>query len=249
MPFSSWRGTFGIIGPTMRPVTGGLEDLIRLLPRGIGVIALYNGIREGTRAEFERVIGGYEAKTAELAEAGADLIHPGGAPPFMMLGYAGEAELMRSWEARYGVPVFTAGQSQANALRALGAKRIVGVSYFRGDLNDTFRTYFADAGFEVLDMIGMDVDFDKVQELSSLQVYKFAKTAYLANPSADAIYMLGTAWHSLEILAMLESDCGVPVVHSVAAKSWWIQHALHVREPVAGYGALLATLPPVVSAR
>jgi maleate isomerase len=248
MPFSSWRGTFGIIQPTMRPVTGGLEDLIRLLPRGVGVIALYNGIREGTRAEFERVIGGYETKTAELAEAGADLIHPGGAPPFMLLGYAGEAELMRAWEGRYGVPCFTAGQSQVGALRALKAQKIVGVSYFRGDLNDTFRQYFTDAGFDVLDMRGMDVDFDKVQELSSQQVYKFAKSAFLANPSADAIYMLGTAWPSLDIVQILEMDCGVPVVHSVPAKSWEIQRRLHLWHPVQGFGALLADLPPLPGA-
>ncbi len=243
MPFTSWRGTFGIIQPTMRPVTGGLEDLIRLLPRGIGVIALYNGIREGTRAEFESVISGYEAKTAELAAAGADLIHPGGAPPFMLLGYEAEAALMRAWEARYGVALFTAGQSQVGALRALSAKRIVGVSYFRGDLNETFRRYFTDAGFDVLDMRGMDVDFDKVQELSSLQVYRFAKEAFMANQSADAIYMLGTAWHSLDVLQMLESDCGVPVVHSVPCKSWEIQRRLRIRQPVQGYGVLLADLP------
>jgi maleate cis-trans isomerase len=161
----------------------------------------------------------------------------------MLLGYAGEAELMRSWEARYGVPTFTAGQSQVGALRALGAKRIVGVSYFRGDLNETFRTYFTDAGFDVLGMTGMDVDFDRVQELSSLQVYKFAKQAFLAAPGADAIYMLGTAWPSLDVLQMLEDDCGVPVVHSVPAKSWEIQRRLHVRQPVTGYGTLLATLP------
>ena len=42
MAFSSWRGIVGIIKPTMRP--GGLEDMIRLLPEGIGVIPLFNNI-------------------------------------------------------------------------------------------------------------------------------------------------------------------------------------------------------------
>jgi len=245
--FSSWRGTFGIIQPTMRPVTGGLEDLIRMLPRGIGVIALYNGITEGTRAEFESVIDGYEAKTAELAAAGADLIHPGGAPPFMLLGYEEESALIRRWEAQYSVPIFTAGSSQVAALRAMGVKRIVGVSYFRGEMNESFAKYFTAAGFEVLSMTGMDVDFNRVQEVSSLQVYKFAKTAFSKHPEADAIYMLGTAWPSLDILEMLEEDAGVPVLHSVAAKSWEIQHRLRVRAPIAGYGKLLATLPRPVS--
>ena len=36
MAFGSWRGTVGIVRPTLR--TGGFEDLIRMLPEGIGVI-------------------------------------------------------------------------------------------------------------------------------------------------------------------------------------------------------------------
>jgi maleate isomerase len=38
MAFSSWRGIVGIVRPTLR--TGGFEDLIQMLPEGIGVIPL-----------------------------------------------------------------------------------------------------------------------------------------------------------------------------------------------------------------
>ena len=47
MAFSSWRGTVGIVKPTLRP--GGLEELIRMLPEGIGVVPMSNNIRKGTR--------------------------------------------------------------------------------------------------------------------------------------------------------------------------------------------------------
>ena len=53
MAFSSWRGIIGIIKPTMRP--GGLEDMIRILPEGIGVIPLFNNITRGDRTEFKEV--------------------------------------------------------------------------------------------------------------------------------------------------------------------------------------------------
>ena len=36
MSFTSWRGVVGCIKPTLRP--GGLEELIRMLPEGIGVL-------------------------------------------------------------------------------------------------------------------------------------------------------------------------------------------------------------------
>ena len=100
----------------------------------------------------------------------------------MVLGYAGEQELIRDWEKKYKVPVFTSGSSHVDALRALGAKKFVGTSYFRGDLNKTYAKYFVDAGFGVLDMVGMDVDFEKVPELTSQQVYDFVKGAFLRQP-------------------------------------------------------------------
>src|SRR5512132_1222481 len=79
MAFSSWRGTVGMINPTMRP--GVTEEVIRLLPEGIGLLPLFLDIRRGTRDEFETVIPAYERCVALLAEHECDLIHPVGAPP------------------------------------------------------------------------------------------------------------------------------------------------------------------------
>ena len=46
----SWRGVVGVIKPTYRP--GSLEEFIRLLPEGIGVIPKFVGAREGIEKEF-----------------------------------------------------------------------------------------------------------------------------------------------------------------------------------------------------
>lgn len=241
MSFTSWRGTVGIIKPTLRP--GGLEELIRMLPEGIGVIPLSNNIRRGTADEFKAALKGYEEKIPELVEAGANLINPSGAPPFMVLGYKGERELVARWEKQAGVPIFTSGMTHVDALGALKARRFVGVTYFRGEVNKTYAKYFNDAGCECLDMAGMDVDFNKAQELSSHAVYAFIKKSFLANHTAQAIYMLGPAWRTLDIIEPLEQDCGVPVIQAVAAQCWDIQRRLNVRQPVKGFGRLVAELP------
>ena len=241
MTFSSWRGTVGIIKPTLRP--GGLEELIRMLPEGIGVIPLSNSIRQGTRAEFQAVLAGYEAKAQELADAGCNVINPSGAPPFMVLGRDGERELVARWEKDCGVPIFTSGMTHIDALRVLGVKRFVGATYFRGDINQTYARYFQDAGFDVLAMAGMDVDFDKAQELSGHTVYGFVKKVFLAHPGAEAIYLLGPGWRTIDIIEPLEQDCGVPVIQAVAAQCWDIQRRLNVRQPVKGYGRLVGELP------
>src|SRR4051812_34487924 len=118
MAFENWRGSVGIIKPTLRP--GSMEDLIRLLPDGIGVGITHINITTGTQKEFSSVIPHYEERVAELAKAELEVIHPAGAPPFFLLGYHGEQELIRGWEKKYGVPIFTNGTNQVAALKALG---------------------------------------------------------------------------------------------------------------------------------
>jgi len=241
MAFSSWRGVVGMINPTLRP--GVTEEVIRLLPEGIGLIPLFLNIRRGTQDEFKTMMPAYEEQVAVLAEYGCDLIHPHGAPPFMVQGRSKEAEIVRSWEEKYKVPIMTVAQNHVNALNALGAKSIVGATYFPEKLNTVFAKYFRDAGFKVRGMEGIDVPFDKVQELSSQQVYAHIKRNFLRAKGADAIYMLGSGWRTLDIIATLEQDLQVPVVHPVTARVWEMQKRLHVREPRQGYGHLLAAMP------
>ncbi len=244
MAFKMWRGVVGIIKPTMRP--GGLESMIRLLPEGIGVIPLFNNIRRGTHDEFEEVMADYDEKVAILAEQEVDLIHPEGAPPFMVMGYDGEAAKIKSWEDQYGIPVSTSGTNHIAALRALKIKKFVGATYFSGEINQTFSDYFRAAGFEVLAMEGIDVPFQEVGQLSSHQVYAHIKQVVLKHPEAEAIYMLGTGWKVMDIIELLEQDLGIPVVYPVTARVWEIQKRLHVNQPIAGYGRLVAELPPMV---
>jgi len=239
---SSWRGNVGLIKPAKRP--GSLEEVIRLLPRGIGVIPLFANIRQGLRAEFEPLAAEYETKLAELVADGVDLVHAEGAPPFMIHGYAAERALMQRWEATYGVPVFTSGMNQVAALRALGVKRMIGVNYFHDAMNDSFAQYFVDSGFDVLDMAAMDVPFDQVHLASAREVYRFIRGVFLANPGADGIYMMGPAWLStMDIIDLMERDFGVPVIHPIPAECWEIQKRLNVRQPTPGYGRLLAEMP------
>jgi maleate isomerase len=241
MSFASWRGTVGLVKPTYRP--GSLEEFIRLLPDGVSVIPLYVGFRHGTREEFGNALDVVESKVRELAEIGVDLIHPEGAPPFMLQGYAGERDLVAMWEQRFGVPVLGVGLSQVEAMRALGIHRLVGVTYFGADLNSVFGRYFEQAGFEVLAMEGMSVPFDMVGRLASHEVYAHARQTFLRHPGADGIYMLGSGWRVLDIVDVLEQDLQVPVVHAQTARVWAIQHRFHVHQPRPGYGRLLAELP------
>jgi maleate cis-trans isomerase len=241
MAFASWRGVVGCVKPTHRP--GSLEEFIRLLPEGVGVVPVYLNFQRGTEEEFRGALNAVHEKVHELAEEGVDLIHPEGAPPFMVHGFAGEQKIVKDWEAQFKIPIVTAAQTQVEALRALGVRRFVGVTYFTGSINDMFTRYFREAGFEVLAMDGMKAAFADVGRLASTEIYAHTRRAFLKNADADGIYMLGTGWRCLDIIHLLEEDLQVPVVHPVPARVWAVQKRLHVRQRRKGFGKLLEEMP------
>jgi maleate cis-trans isomerase len=242
MSSGTWRGTVGVVKPTYG--SGSLVEFIRLLPEGVGCIPLYAGIKEHSERGYLGAMDTYNAKVAELAEIGVDLMHPEGGPPFMVRGYKAEQEIVGEWEKKYRIPIFTSGMSQAEALRALGIKRFVGCTYYRDQkMNDIFTRYFSDAGFEVLGMEGMDTTPDEADKISSDTIYQHLKTSFNKHPSAQGIYLLGSgAWQVRDIVAV-ENDLNVSVVHPVAARVWYVQKKLRVKNPLKGASRLLEELP------
>jgi maleate cis-trans isomerase len=242
MASGTWRGIVGVIKPTYG--SGSLVEFIRLLPEGVGCIPMYAGIREHSERGYLGAMDTYIAKVAELAEIGCDLIHPEGGPPFMVRGHKAEQEIVSGWEAKYKVPIFTSGQSQAQALRALGIKKFVGCTYYRDQkMNDIFTRYFTDSGFEVLGMEGMDTSPGEADAISNETIYQHLKASFNKFPSAQGIYLLGSGAWGIKDIVTAENDLGVPVVHPVAARLWYVEKLLRIKNPIQNASRLLAELP------
>ena len=249
---SSWRGVVGCIKPTFRP--GNLEEFIRLLPAGIGVFPLWvgNPPKGSSGSTVEDLLGERMEKArqlvAQLAELKVDLIHIEGGPLLMVHGYQAAEEILSGLEKKHAIPVFSTGQSQVAALRALGIKRIVAATYLREDVTQKCAQYIREAGFEVLcfeTIQSIGVKHAEVGRLDSKNVYSFIKQIYLKHQDQDiqGIYLFGSGWPVLDIVQILEQDLQVPVIQAVAARIWDIQKRLHIREPIKGYGRLLEELP------
>lgn len=233
--------TVGCIKPTR--TSGSHADLEKLLPDGIATLVRHFDIRHGTLQEFTEIMAGYQEAVRQHAEAGVDLIHPEGTPPFMLLGLAGERQTVSRWEAAHGIPVFTSAMSQAHALRALGIERFVGVGYDFEDMGIVAR-YFRDAGFDVIDLDRpRGIPWEEIHDLSSARVTQLIVELHRRHPSAEGIYIQGSKWRVLDIVEDLEQALGVPVVHPVAARCWEIQKRLGIEKPQLGYGRLLSELP------
>jgi maleate cis-trans isomerase len=241
----SWRGVVGIIKPTYRP--GSLEEFIRLLPEGIGVIPKFVGVREGLEKEFVDGFAVAEKIIAELAEMKVDLIHPEGAPLFVQKGYRRSEEIVKELEIKYSIPVVTTGMVLVEAASALGIKKLLVISSY-DDGNSSGRlakysSYFSDAGFQVPAVEGFPAAFTDIGSVSPYEAYAFARKLYIKYSECDGICLIGSGWRVLDVVPLLEQDLQIPVVCAVAARVWAIQKRLHVRQPVNGRGILLETMP------
>ena len=101
----------------------------------------------------------------------------------------------------------------------------------------------AQAGLKSVSMEPIDVPFDQVAQISTEMLYAHVKRLFLKHPGADGIYIQGGGWQTARVVAMLERDLQVPVVHATICQAWQIHRRLTVRETAPGYGRLLAELP------
>jgi maleate cis-trans isomerase len=134
--------------------------------------------------------------------------------------------------------------TQIEAFRAMGMKKFLGVTYHQNQkINDMFAGYFVAAGFNVVAIEGMPVDRSQAESLSSEETYAHIKKIFIKHPGADGIYLQGSGtWRPTDVVP-LEEDLNVPVVHPVAARVWYVQKRLHIRQPLKGVGRLLEQMP------
>ena len=151
-------------------------------------------------------------------------------------------EIAERWNAKSdGGGFVTRFEVQTDHL-ARYAPKIVGASYSAVQ-NEIVLRYMREAGFDVLAMAPLEAPFKAVGLISPQALYAHVKRLFLANPGADAVYIQGSGWRTLDIIETLERDLGVPVVHAVASKAWEIMKRLKVNAPREGYGALMRDLP------
>jgi maleate isomerase len=221
-----------------------IEELIPLLPEGIGMVPVYLGVRHGSYDEFASAMPAYERLVELLSDQHCDIIAVEGAPPFMVQGFKRETELVSEWEKKYRTTLFTTAMNQTRALRALGVKKFVGATYLAPQLNAIFQKYFIERGFDVPEIAAFETPFEKAPEIPGEQIAEFLKSVHKRHPDVDALYLLGSGWRTTGIIDPLEHELGIPLVQPVAARAWEIQWRLRLHHPVKGYGRLMSELPP-----
>ena len=236
-----------LVGMAKPTATGtkSYETLVAMLPGQVRTIVRYAPIRHGTMEEFATAIPAYAGMVAELAAEGAGLIHVEGTPPFLILGYDEERRTIDQWQATTGVPMFTSAMCQANALRALGVRRMVDAGYDPTTGPEAER-YFRAAGFDVLGVEKVPVAWASTVDLTEDEVFDMLSGVVRRHPGADGLCLQGSKhWLLSPAIARLEAELGIAVVHPIAARYWELMARLGLQGARPGVGRLLRGMPPL----
>lgn len=124
-----------------------------------------------------------------------------------------------------------------DALREVGAQKIVVGTPYLDEINTAEAAYLGQAGFEVLDIQGLQlatgIEFGRVTPAYWKQ---FALD--LDQPDADAIFLSCSGIRALEVVDEIEQITGKPVITSNQAQFWSCLRRAGIMDELQGFGQI-----------
>jgi len=189
-----------------------------------------------------RAMGDQLASACELLLPGTplDAIAYGCTSGTVAIGFDRVAAMIRSH--RPGVAVTTPITAAEAAFRALGVQRIAVLTPYVDEVSALVADYLEGNGFSVstLASFGLDTDI----QMSTVPPEAIERAALdLDVTGAEAVFICCTALRSVSAIEPVERRLGLPVISSNQAMLWEMLRASGYRQPVPGYGRLLANPP------
>jgi maleate isomerase len=223
-------------------------EFYRALPRDV---TLHTARLYLTRIAPEAILNMVEEMETQarlLASADVDVIVLGATAPSFLKGLGYDRELIQKIEAATGRKATTTSTALIEAIRHLGARRVVLGSAYDEKVNGIAKAFLEASGLTVLAMKGLAlVDNLVVGRLAPDTAYDLARA--VDREDADAIVLSCTNWQTMDAIERIERDARKPVVSTTQASIWAALRAIGHRQPIEGYGRLLRELTPENHAR
>jgi maleate isomerase len=236
-----WRARIGHVAPSRGDTL--VYEFYRMLPAGFMILNSTGTIRHLVDADLERQLERIEEAAVDLVDNKCDAIIIGGSPLFTKLGYGSDTEMGRRLTEKYGVPISPGITGEIAALKSLALKKLVVATPHEETLNERMKAFLTSSGFQVLKIQGYGVRKNAdLTDMDEHAAYKIAKRLYEQAPEADGVFVPCPRWPTITDVDLLEREIGKPVVTSCQAYIWHALKMAKVKQPVAGFGRLMASL-------
>ncbi len=143
------------------------------------------------------------------------------------------------------VPVTTALESCAEALKALSTPRVLLLTPFVEVMNKRIRDYLTDCAIDAVSPADTFDDYRDAMTVEPEDVYTLTEKALKGTPDVQAIYFQGAVLDPLKVLERIEQSLARPVVASNPAMLWFMLSRVGFSCSISGYGKLLRDWPDI----
>ncbi|MDH3694098.1 MAG: arylmalonate decarboxylase [Gammaproteobacteria bacterium] len=213
------------------------DDMVKHAPQGVGMY-------------FSRALMPKEISTESLAQLGSSLAETAGRilpdDKLDVISFActsgtvavgeekSEAELNKGAS---GAKATTLMGAVRKALNAVGASRLAVGTPYADELNTNVATYILNAGFELANFQGMNLNYDnEMIRVAPEYLVEFAQA--IDRPDADAILISCGALRTIDVVEDIERLVGKPVICSNQAMLWDCLRLANVNDPLENLGRL-----------
>ena len=192
---------------------------------------------------IENVMRDLEVQARNLASADVDVLVLGATAPSFLKGLGYDREIIAKIEAATGKRATTTSTALIEALRHLGASKIVLGAAYDDKVNAIAKRFLEASGVQVLDAQGLGlVDNLVVGRLPATSALELARK--IDRPDAEAIVLACTNWKSMDVIEQLESELGKPVISTTQVSIWMALRMIGWTKPITGFGRLLREIAP-----
>ena len=238
-----WRGRIGVI---VSPPNTVVEcEFAQMAPEGVSVHAARLGRPEGaagalsgdvvlqTNADLPRA-------ASSLAELRLDVVvfaHTAGS---MLGGVQYDEELIAMMEEKVGCPAVTTASAAVAALKGAAVLRLALLTPYPEEMTAKEADFLQQTvpSLEVVSQRSLGTATGlAIGDMSPQVAYREARN--IDTSSADGLFLSGTNWRTIEVIAEMEADLGLPVFTANQVTMWAALRKLKVpAEP--GYGSLFS---------
>jgi len=232
-----WRGKVGLILPSVQTVTEPL--FYRIAPEGVAFFASRVLVRRNVMADHAEMVTESFRAGRELATAGVDCIAYCCTASGIIQGIDGDREFCAQMERETGIPTISTLDAVLEGLKVLKLKKLVLNSPYRESTHAAEETFFKANGFQIIRSHSMRLDSGiKYALVTPGEIYRFCQETW--DERAEGLLVSCMNFNVMPCISSLEKDFEKPVISSHSATLWKILKTIRVRDPIVGYGQLLA---------